>query len=127
MMVGEQSDWCIDPNWQSDPDNTTGPQVDCRSDGWYCYSSGRYWHDGNDRLYNVTTVRYPLNMRSANAAGVSKYGAWQACNNPLLSPHIGGVYAAFADGSVHFLNNNLDLATLYNLADVDDGQPIPPL
>jgi prepilin-type N-terminal cleavage/methylation domain-containing protein len=127
MMVAEQSDWCIDPNWQSDPYNTTGPQVDCRSDGGYCYESGRYRGDGNDRLYNLTTVRYAPNMHSANAAGISKYGAWQACNNPILSPHATGVYAVFGDGSVHFLNDSLDINVLYSLADADDGQPVPPL
>jgi prepilin-type N-terminal cleavage/methylation domain-containing protein len=127
MMVAEQSDWCIDPNWQSDPNNTTGLQVDCRSDGGYCYDSGRYRWDGNDRLYNVTTVRYAPNMRSANSAGVSKYGSWQACNNPILSPHPSGVYAVFGDGSVHFLNDTIDINVLYGLADVDDGQAIPPL
>jgi prepilin-type processing-associated H-X9-DG protein len=126
MMVAEQSDWCINANWKSDP-YTTGQQYDCRSDGGYCYSSGRYRWDGNDRLYNVTTVRHPLNMRSANAAGVSLYGSWQACNNPLLSPHPGGVQSVFADGSVHFLHESLDINVLYNLADVNDGQPIPPL
>jgi hypothetical protein len=127
MMVAEQSDWCIDPNWQSDPNNSTGAQVDCRSDGGYCYDSGRYRWDGNDRLYNITTIRYAPNMRSANAAGVSKYGAWQACNNPILSPHPSGVYAVFGDGAVHFVNDNLDINVLYSLADVDDGQPTPPL
>ena len=66
-------------------------------------------------------------MRSANAAGVSMNGAWQACNNPLLSPHIGGVISVFADGAVHFLSDSLDINVLYNLSDVNDGQPTPPL
>jgi hypothetical protein len=126
MMVGEQSDWCINPNWQSDP-YLTSSQVDCRSDGGYCYIAGYFRWDGNERIYNTTTVRYPLNMRSTNLAGISMNGAWQACNNPLLSPHPGGLFGLFADGSVHFLSDSLELQILYALCDVNDGQPIPPL
>ena len=127
MMVGEQSDWCTDANAAADPYNPThNPQVDCRSDGGYCLMAGRYRWDGNDRLYNVTTVRYAPNMKSANAAGVSKYGAWQACNNPLLSPHVGGIFTVFADGSAHFISDNVNINVFYNLADVNDGQTIPP-
>jgi prepilin-type N-terminal cleavage/methylation domain-containing protein len=126
MMVAEQSDWCTNPNWQSDPYETSS-QVDCRSDGGYCYVAGRFRWDGNDRIYNVTTVRYPLNWRSANAAGISMNGAWQACNNPILSPHIAGLFSVFADGSVHYLSDSLELNVLFNLADVNDGQPVPPM
>jgi prepilin-type N-terminal cleavage/methylation domain-containing protein len=120
MMVAEQSDWCLNPEQKN-------AQVDCRSDGGYSFHSGRYRGDGNDRLYNVTTIRYPLNWRSYNAAGISMNGAWQACNNPLLSPHVGGVFAVFADGATHFLNDSIQLNVLYSLADAADGQAIPAL
>jgi prepilin-type N-terminal cleavage/methylation domain-containing protein len=118
MMVAEQSDWCINPN-------AGNAQVDCRSDGAYCYNSGRYRGDGNDRLYNITTVRYPVNWRSVNAPGISMNGAWQACNNPILSPHVAGAYAVFADGAIHFLNDSITVDVLCSLADCADGQPNP--
>ena len=42
-------------------------------------------------------------------------------NRPLISAHSGGVNVTLADGSVHFLSDSLDLPTLFNLADKDDG------
>ena len=42
-------------------------------------------------------------------------------NRPLVSAHTGGVNVALADGSVHFLSDSFDEATLFNLADRDDG------
>jgi hypothetical protein len=114
LLVGEQSDWCVD---------ASGAKNDCRSTG-----GGFYWglfRDGNPRLYNVTTVRHRLNTKSSTAAGISGSGAWQLNNNPLQSPHPVGVQAVFMDGSVHFLMDSMDLQIVFRLADVDDGNVIP--
>jgi prepilin-type processing-associated H-X9-DG protein len=45
-------------------------------------------------------------------------------NNPLQSAHPGGIHALFADGSGHFLAEELDLLTLKRLSVRDDGQVI---
>jgi len=37
--------------------------------------------------------------------------------------HVGGCHFLLADGSVHFLSENMDLTTYQDLADFDDGQP----
>jgi hypothetical protein len=137
MMVAEQSDWCL---------NGAGAQVDCSSDGGfgggneggysesyangvnegdYTFLAGFFHNDGNTRVFNTTTVRAALNNKSALAPGVSWNGAWQACNNPLQSAHSGGVNSVSADGSVHFLLDQIPLDVLYHLADAADGNPIP--
>ena len=53
-------------------------------------------------------------------AGVGQIGI----NIPINAAHIGGVNAAYADGSVHFLLDNLDFAVLGALATRDDGLEI---
>jgi prepilin-type N-terminal cleavage/methylation domain-containing protein/prepilin-type processing-associated H-X9-DG protein len=116
LLVGEQSDWCVD---------ASGNKNDCRSTGggfWF-----GYFRDANPRLYNVTTVRHRLNTKSTTAAGISGSGAWQLNNNPLQSPHPGGVQTVFADGSVHYLADTMELAIVHRLADIDDGNVIPSL
>lgn len=110
LMLGEQSDMCLDPSGRPLADCGSGPMI-----------AAGYYHDGNLRLYNMTTIRGPLNDRSINAAGVCGYGAWQGSNNPLLSVHSGIVLAAFCDGSVRPLEQTLNVTTLRNLADIDDG------
>ncbi len=41
-----------------------------------------------------------------------------------FSWHIGGVFFAFADGSVHFLSESLDLVTYRNLGNIADGNVV---
>jgi hypothetical protein len=71
------------------------------------------------RFFNGTSIRYPINTRAWELKGIGPdyYGA----NYPILSPHPGGAQAVTADGSVHFLAEALDLQTLFNLSNRDDG------
>lgn len=81
---------------------------------------------GNDcrpnpqRCYNTTTVRYGLNNKSFQ---FSYMGDLQ-CNRPIQSVHPGGANLLFADGRVEFLITSINLTTLKNLADRDDGNPV---
>ena len=70
--------------------------------------------------WNITTIRYQPNT-GYSQAGVE--GNPRGPNNPLNSPHSGGFYGLMLDGSVHFINETLDLLTLRHLATRDDGQP----
>ena len=72
-------------------------------DGWL--------HNPNDRMTDGSFV---------GIAGVGQIGI----NIPINSAHRGGVNAAYADGSVHFLLDNLDFAVLGALATRDDGLEI---
>ena len=113
ILLGEQSDWMENPD---------GTLIEIRSDGNHGYNMGtRSQGPDQDRIFNLTVIRHPLNTKqyidveSTGAAG--NVGA----NRPLLSAHPGGVNVALADGSVHFRDSGLDLLTLFNLCDRDDG------
>jgi prepilin-type N-terminal cleavage/methylation domain-containing protein/prepilin-type processing-associated H-X9-DG protein len=68
--------------------------------------------------YNITTVRYPPNLRNFDRPGISRdHGA----NDPLVSPHPDGVNGVMADGAVRFLSESMDVYLLKSLATRDDG------
>lgn len=111
MMVGEQSDFCIDGK---------GELVDCRSDCWHGFPMG-WGEDGWERIFNLTCVLHPLNEKSYEALGVAgNCGP----NRPLQSAHPGVTNVAFGDGSVRGLSDNIPIQSLYNLANRDDGNSI---
>lgn len=74
------------------------------------------------RVLNLTTVQYPPNSnRSIANPGVNPN---LGSNNPLLSEHTGGTQAVRADGSVHFMSQNIDLLLLRLVSTRDDGQVV---
>jgi prepilin-type processing-associated H-X9-DG protein len=78
-------------------------------------------------LFNITTVRYPVDLkRVMNVHGDGYPGCRQVMghNNPLQSPHPGGVMAAFADGSRRFISDTTDLAVLLRMAIRNDGRAV---
>jgi len=70
-------------------------------------------------------VRYRPNQKWVMGAT-----PWPGCsenhgiNNPLQSPHPGGLQIGLVDGSVQFLSLTVDLAVVLRLAIRDDGQPV---
>jgi prepilin-type N-terminal cleavage/methylation domain-containing protein/prepilin-type processing-associated H-X9-DG protein len=76
--------------------------------------------DQKDWILNVTSVRYRINERDNGLP--SNYGS--CANTAIHSAHPGGANTLFGDGSVHFLKESLDLQTLYNLANRDDGNVV---
>ena len=147
IVVGEQSDWLrdVDGNvstlyhgdagWDS---QGTGPGSPSTTTGGG-YLSGTaasqpvplaqaHRPAGPPPLYdcyNITTVRYPPCHK-----GVLGESPRPGCsedhgiNNPLQSPHPGGMWVAFVDGSVQFISQNTNLAVLLRLAIRDDGQNV---
>jgi prepilin-type N-terminal cleavage/methylation domain-containing protein len=68
--------------------------------------------------WNTTTIEYPVNTRFHGRPGIdSNYGP----NNPLSSPHPGGVHAARADGSVKYVSEDWDVLPAKQFATRDDG------
>lgn len=109
IMIGEQSDLCVRSN---------GTTVDCRSDHGHGFTMGVAFTD--TRYFNSTTVRHRVNEKSYTATGVVFYGA----NNPIQSAHAGGAHVLLGDGVVRYLSESLNLQTLYDLSNRDDGNVI---
>lgn len=80
-------------------------------------------------LFNITTVRYPLNLkRVMKGPGAGYPGCAQVMghNNPLQSPHSGGIVASYADGSIGFIADTTDFAIVLRLVIRDDVQSVEP-
>ncbi len=110
MMASEQADFQRD---------AAGTKVDRRASGhwggvWSCGAGARNW------TQNVTTVRYPIRAGYGSAGNAAPYEA----NIPLFSAHPGGVMIVLADGSVRFVTQTVDFATLTAIADREDGNVV---
>lgn len=68
--------------------------------------------------WNIVSIRYPPNEKRYDLPGIDDN---RGANNPLVSAHASGVTAVFADGSQHFLTDDIDLMLLKRLATRDDG------
>ncbi len=84
------------------------------------------WHA--DLLFNLTTVRYRLDLKRVLSRNPndSLPGCAEVMghNNPLQSPHPGGILVGLCDGSVRFVSGTTDLGVLLQLAIRDDGAEI---
>lgn len=108
IAVSEQSDWCRD---------ALGNEIDCRSDCDHGFPMGP-GRDGWERQFNLTIVLHRVNEKSSSAVGVpGNCGP----NRPIQSTHPGGAMALRADGSVDFLEESIEAAALYELANRDDS------
>ena len=110
MMISETSNFAK---------NSAGTPVDIRSGdsgGGMWIGDPNTWNSGDARCYNRTVIRYAFNSGASQA----NVGGSQ-CNSPLNSAHVGGVHALLCDGSVRFLSDNANIATMMNLALRSDG------
>ena len=116
-LIGEQSGWCL---------TSSGAQVNCRSDSAHSFTMGSTPEaNSDDRWFNTTTVRYPINHRAWNSSGVGD--EYYGCNRPIQSAHPGGAHLLFGDGAVRFVSESLALSALFNICNRDDGNVIPEL
>jgi prepilin-type N-terminal cleavage/methylation domain-containing protein/prepilin-type processing-associated H-X9-DG protein len=116
IAIGEQSDWCFD---------VSGTPQYPRSDFNHGFTMGCVpaANNSDDRHFNTTTVRYRINYRDWYSPGV---GTNWAANLPIISAHPGGAHVLMADGSVHFVNEGLDLQTLFDLCNRNDDHIVGP-
>jgi prepilin-type processing-associated H-X9-DG protein len=119
LLVGECSDYIYDANGI---DKNT--QVNSNH-GWLMGTdAGERIQNGTGtygRTFNITHIRYPPNSVKIGLPGV---GNNDGPNNGVYSPHPGGVQFAFADGSVEFVSETIDMFTLRILATKDDNKPV---
>jgi len=127
MVVSEQGDFLITANGTKQAWNAAGPH------GWTIgwgntnnsFSSGNP-SGGDNRAFNVTTVRYQINQKRGWADAPGNCGSQGVCDNtgqniPLNAAHSGGVNILLGDGSVRFLADSTNLSVLGLLAIRDDG------
>jgi prepilin-type N-terminal cleavage/methylation domain-containing protein len=112
VIVGEQSGWCF---------NSAGAKVNCRSDFGHSFAMGPGPASEN-RHWNLTSVRYRVNDRTWENKGVGD--TYYGQNRPIQSAHPGGAMVLMGDGGVRFVGESVPLATLYNLANCNDGQVV---
>lgn len=130
MIISEQSQWGRGVNPASFPNLRTSisptgswvmgsknPRIPDGVGTWSATGAHGAPPDTDLRCYNITTIR-----QTPNAGGIPTWSNFQACNTILASAHTGGVNMCRADGSVQFLSESIDLDTIRNLADKDDGQ-----
>lgn len=101
--------------------------------GWLMGSPRNAIRPSNERMFNLTFVRYPPNFvrnwkvgdpRLTNPANIvtgNGVGNNFGSNNGLYSAHTGGAMVGVADGSVQFVSENIDMQTLRRLCTRDDG------
>ena len=125
VLLGEQSNDLRDANNNVVLGNTYGGPVgisitamgpDGLGEG--CPISGLF------DIYNISTARYPINYRTAWSLGSGGVCDNVGVNIPFSSQHAGGAHFLYADGSVHFLSDNMNLQTFFYACNRDDGQNI---
>lgn len=128
MVISEQSDF------MTKQDMTKGDWRGSQPWGW-CIGVKQggeppnYFTGSDNRSFNMTTIRYNVNKKTGWANGNGDCGGAGVCldygqNTPINSAHTGGVQILLGDGSVRFINDNVDLAILAALATRDDGKPL---
>ena len=108
MLLGEQSDWSF---------RDDGTQTDSRSGLAHGFNAGARELTRNRQINNTTIAGSINETQLASIPGAEQHGP----NKPLLSTHQGGVNVTLADGSVHFVQDSVELPVLFNLADRSDG------
>jgi prepilin-type N-terminal cleavage/methylation domain-containing protein len=88
-----------------------------------------YFTGGDNRSFNMTTIRYGVNKKTGWSNGNGDCAGSGVCldygqNIPLNSAHSGGVQILLGDGSVRFINDNINLEVLAVLGTRDDGKAL---
>lgn len=88
--------------------------------------SGNYagsWGASPDRNspFPIAAAQNAINSSKVNPAIADTFTIW---SNRFGSHHVGGCHFTMADGSVHFVSENVDLGVYRNLGARDDGVPI---
>ncbi|MBW3599038.1 MAG: DUF1559 domain-containing protein [Planctomycetes bacterium] len=122
MIVAEQSGPIVDRNNTRRRDIRSNYYGGWSGSTWDTARSGppRWGFGGSPWGSGTTAVRYQINL---NAAPVGANSTWDA-NTILTSEHPGGIQAAYADGSVSFVAETIDMLMLSRLASKEDGQPV---
>jgi prepilin-type N-terminal cleavage/methylation domain-containing protein len=124
LAVGEVSDFVLEGTTRRDwrPGVQHGFAMGCAGQN---NANETLSNDGNARVFNTVTLRYPLNTRQSFSSSCTDGVCANAGNNsPLRSRHPGVVLGLLCDGSVVTLSDSIDLPVLARLANRADGQTV---
>jgi len=118
LAVAEASGWAVNPDGSRMP-----------VDGAF---QGMGWMSGTRNsptattfsfpVYNLNTIMHrPHEILACGMAGISPTDG-RHVNEPLISAHPQGFHGLMADGSVHFISEDIALETLKRLAKRNDGE-----
>lgn len=130
MVIGEQSDWGIDGDAPTE-------KADCRSSGIHgaWLGSTMQWQQpwntwwADERAFNTTTIGFSLgskicyrvsNQPAPYYTGGRVTGGYNM--TPIQSAHRGGAHVGMADGSVHWLSEQIEFNLFQQLAIRDSGK-----
>jgi prepilin-type N-terminal cleavage/methylation domain-containing protein len=113
FLVGEQSE-------ASHPDNTnyTGHAA---GTGISWGGTARGDHNSNGFGSNLAATSYPINSHRTQADNGDH--RWAVMTRTFSSPHTGGTHFLLADGSVHFVSENVNLTLYRSMGIRNDGSP----
>jgi len=126
MVVGEDGDWLVSN------DNVKNDWRAWQGWGWAIGANSTVEPPAfnGDAVWNLSTVRYPINQKTGWPIGgdCAGFGVCGDCANnvPLNSAHPGGVNTLLGDGSVRFVSATITLDLLARLATRDDGKTLDP-
>jgi len=100
----------------SEPNGTPCFEASSQGEGFALGPWGQHY-----RQFNIVSVRYAINELNASKPGIGCVGNYGA-NKSLSSTHGGGANGVFGDGSVLFLQDDMELQILWNLCNRADGQ-----
>ncbi len=80
--------------------------------------------NGIHYVYNISTVRFGINMSAAAPADVNASVISGGGHTPISSAHIGIAFVLLGDGSVRAINQTVSFPLLLSLADRNDGGTI---
>jgi prepilin-type N-terminal cleavage/methylation domain-containing protein len=125
-VIGEQSAYLLGNTQNRTAMPASGPTMGAKNSriptgNGTCSASSPPAHttgngDTDCRCFNLTTVR-----QTPNPPVTANWQLGPNCNTPLSSGHTGGVMMLRGDGSVSFLRDSIDLLTLQNGTDINDG------
>ena len=123
MLIGEYSGLAKGQPMASI--KTAGPE---QQYGWFNTTAWYgFWDNASSSTYAIQLSAIKTVWSAPNQTYFLGTGASSAANSftqSLKSQHVGGVHLTMGDGSVRFLSENVNLATLRNLADMADGNTL---